>query len=310
MYTVAFVALCVLIFAAMPVANKTKGHIAVLLANLFFGANFAAVKYITPSLLKPFALNVVRVIASLVLFALVLIFQKNKAPLQKKHIGRLFICAITGVAINQLMFIKGLSLTSSIHGALLMLVTPIFITFIAAWVLKEKLSLLKILGLISGVGGATFLILQRSGGHEGSDMLTGDVLIIINAIFYSFYLVMVRPLMAVYSPLQVVTYVFAIGSIMILPFGWSELMHTQWHLWDDSHFATLTFIVIGATFCAYLFNMYGVNTIGSSATGAYIYTQPVFAGIIAVLLMGEEFNWIKIVASIFIFLGVFLVNKK
>ena len=53
---------------------------------------------------------------------------------------RFFCCALTGIAINHMLFLKGLSLSYAIHAALLMLTTPILITFIAAWLLKEMIS--------------------------------------------------------------------------------------------------------------------------------------------------------------------------
>jgi drug/metabolite transporter (DMT)-like permease len=56
--------------------------------------------------------------------------------------------------------------------------------------------------------------------------------------------------------------------------------------------------------------MYGIQHIGPSMTGSYIYTQPVFAAIIAVVFLGEAFNWQKALAAMLIIVGVILVNKR
>ena len=61
---------------------------------------------------------------------------------------------------------------------------------------------------------------------------------------------------------------------------------------------------------AYLFNIYGISVIGASATGSYIYTQPVFAAIIAMVFTGETYDWLKLAAAILIFSGVYMVNYK
>jgi len=290
--------------------NNTKAHTAVLGANIIFGVNYAVVKYITPSVIQPFALNVVRVLASLSLFWLLFAFKPGKVRIARKHIPRFIVCALTGVVINQLLFIKGLSLTTSIHSSLLSLATPIFITIIAAWLLKEGFSWIKFTGLLLGIGGAAILVLLKDASHTGSDVLLGDVLVLINAISYSFYLVLVRPLMAAYSGIQVLRWIFTIGALLIVPIGMPEFIHTPWAYFEPAHWIALGFVAIGATFVAYLLNVYGISVIGSSATGSYIYTQPVFAAIIAVVFAGEHFSWIKLAAAILIFTGVYLVNLK
>ncbi len=291
--------------------NKTtKAHLAVLAANFIFGAGYAVVKTITPEFIAPFALNVVRVLSSLLLFWLLFLMKPSNAGFERKHLPRFLLCALTGVAINQLLFIKGLSLTTAIHSSLLSLGTPIFITIIAAWLLKEKLTLYKIAGLALGVGGATLLILMKDNSASGKDMLLGDIMIIINAISYAFYLVLVRPLMEHYKPIHVLRWVFTFGTFMILPFGIEQFIDTNWAAFGTTQWIALAFVALFVTFFAYLFNVYGLSVIGSSATGSYIYTQPVFAAIIAMVFMGEHFTITKALAAICIFSGVYLVNLR
>ena len=290
--------------------RNTKAHAAVLGANFIFGANYAVVKYITPSFLHPFALNVVRILVSLSLFWFLFLFKPGKVKIARKDIPRFLLCALTGVVINQIFFIKGVSLTTSIHSALLSLATPIFITIIAAWLLREGLTILKFTGLVLGIGGAAMLILLKDHSHTGNDILLGDIMVIINAISYAFYLVLVRPLMKTYSGIQVLRWIFTFGSLIILPFGMQDFLSTNWQAFGLSQWMALGFVAVGATFLAYLLNVYGISAIGASATGAYIYTQPVFAAVIAIIFAGEHFSLVKLVAAILIFTGVYLANFK
>lgn len=290
--------------------RNAKAHTAVLGANFIFGANYAVVKYITPSFLHPFALNVVRILVSLSLFWFLFLFKPARVKILKKDIPRFILCALTGVVINQIFFIKGVSLTTSIHSALLSLATPIFITIIAAWLLREGFTLLKFTGLVLGIGGAAMLILLKDNTHTGNDILLGDIMVIINAISYAFYLVLVRPLMKTYSGIQVLRWIFTFGSLVILPFGMQEFLSTNWQAFGLSQWLALGFVAVGATFLAYLLNVYGISAIGASATGAYIYTQPVFAAVIAIIFAGEHFSLVKLVAAILIFTGVYLANFK
>jgi len=289
---------------------EVKAHIAVLSTNLFFAINFSLVKYISPALLKPYAINILRVGVSLILFWLLWTMSDVKPHIKRKHWGRFFLCGLMGIAINQMFFIKGITYTSAIHASLLILLTPILITVFAFTVLKEKVTMIKALGLALGIGGAVLLILSKEQSSSASDYLFGDLLIVINAISYTVYFIMVKPLMAVYPPLHVVRWVFTFGFLMILPFGWNEFVTIPWVKLEWSHYLSILFIVVPGTFLAYFFTIYGIQHLGAGATGSYIYTQPVFAAIIAVIFFHEQLTPAKLLAGIMIFLGVFLVSFK
>lgn len=286
-----------------------KPHVAVLLANIFFGINFSAVQYITRSKIQPFGLNVIRVGLSMLLLWILWIFSKRTAGIRKKDLGRFILCAVTGIVINQTLFIKGLSMTLSIHASLLILVTPIFITMVAAWMGTEPLTFLRIAGLIAGISGAALLALDRQHGGQAKNILLGDIYIIINAISYAIYFALVKPLMQAYNPIHVIRWVFTLGFLFMLPIGWTEFNAISWSGFAGIDYLAVAFIVLGATFFAYLFNLYGINQLGSSITGTYIYTQPFFAAVIAIFFLGEVFTGRKILAAVLIGLGVLLVSR-
>ena len=249
-------------------------------------------------------------IGATALLWIIFLLKPHKLTIKKWHYKRFFWCAILGITVNQLLFIKGLSLTHSIHASLLMLTTPIIITVIAAWILKEKLTKNKILGLSLGIIGAFALIISRKTADKGLNVLYGDVLIIINAICYSYYFILVKPLMKRYSPLDVLRVCFTLGTIIALPFCWSDFSAIPWVEYDAKSILILLTIVVGGTFLAYLFNIYGIKHLGASVSGAYIYSQPVFATIISMVFMGETIDLTKILAAVSIFAGVYLATKK
>ncbi len=290
--------------------KKLKAHIAVLLANIFFGINYITIKIIVPLKLSAPALNVCRVVGSSIFFWILFLLNPSKPGIQKKDIPLFIVCAVLGVALNQALFVKGLSLTSSIHASLLMLVTPILIIFIAAWLLKESITFLKIVGVIAGITGAAILILMKDVSHTASNIVLGDVLVILNAVSYAFYLVIVRPLMRRYSAIHVIRWVFTLSLFFMIPYGWHDAVATQWQNFTTANWMCFAFVISGATFFAYLFNIYGVAVIGAPATGSYIYTQPVFAAIIAMIFTGETYDWVKLLAAVLIFSGVYMVNHK
>lgn len=263
---------------------------------------------ISPSLMGPYAVNVFRVGISVVLFWLFWLFGKTKAGIQKKDWGRFIFCAVAGIVINQSLFIKGLTMTSAIHASLLILITPLLVSFFALWVLKEKFTTAKALGLLLGISGAVFLVLQKENSRHATNYLFGDLLIFLNATFYAVYFIAVKPLMERYSPLHVIRWVFTIAFILVLPIGWREMTTIYWAGFDLNYFIVLMAIAITGTFLAYYFTAYGLQHLGASIAGTYIYTQPVFAVLIAILFLNESFTWQKGLSAVLIFAGVYLVS--
>lgn len=293
----------------MLLKSQTRAHLAVIGANLIFGTNYSVVKYISPGLTGPFALNLMRVTVTVVLFWSLFLFKPTSAAIQKKHIVRFILCGLTGIAINQLAFIKGLTMTSPIHASLLILATPIFITIIAVWFAGEQLTFFKIAGLILGIGGAVLLIMQKEHHSIGSNVLLGDILCTLNGISYAIFIILAKPLMKEYSPIHVIRWVFTFGTLMVIPFGLGEFIQIDWSLFHFNEYLSLAFVVIGATFFAYLFNSYGLSYLKPSVVGAYIYMQPVYAAIIAMIFWGETLTWQKVLAAVLIFSGVYLANR-
>ena len=291
--------------------KKAKAHLGLLGTNLFFAINLSAIKYLTANnYMQPFGMNVIRVGVSALLFWLLFLLNPSHKKIERQDIPRFILCALTGVAINQMLFLKGLSLTYSIHAVLLMLTTPILITIVAAWLLKERINIYKIIGLGLGISGAIVLITSRQNTGSGDNILLGDVLIIINAISYSIYFILVKPLMLKYNPVEVIRWIFTFGLLMVLPFGLIEFMAIKWQNFSTIEYGCISFIIIGGTFLAYLFNAYGIKILGASVAGAYIYIQPVFATVIAMVFLKEKLELYKIFAAVLIFTGVYLSNRQ
>lgn len=251
----------------------------------------------------------VRVGISMILFWILFLAKPANVKIAKQDVKRLLLCAVTGVAINQLLFLKGLSLTYSIHASLLMLTTPILIVFIAAWILRERLSFVKMIGLALGICGAAVLVRGKENSGEGNDILFGDILILINAVSYTFYFVLVKPLMLKYEPIVIIRWIFSFGFFLVLPFGWNEFTQIHWAHFTTVDYTCMALVVLTGTFLAYLFNAYGIKILGASVAGLYIYTQPVFAALIAMAFLKEPLSLYKVIAASLIFTGVFLANK-
>lgn len=285
-------------------------HGAVLAANIIFAVNFSVAKQVTPQLIKPFGLNVARVVVTTALFWMMMPFEDRSRPVDRRDWLPILACGLTGVTINQLLFIRGLSMTYATHASLIQLATPIMITVIAWLFLGEHVGPWRRLGLLMGVMGATLLIVRRPAGPFGDDVMAGDIMILLNGISYSVYFMLAKPLMGRYAPIRFMRWVFTIGMCIITPVGWQEFIAADWSDFGREAWLSIGFVVIGATFLAYMFNIYALQHLDAGAIGSYIYLQPVIAALVATGWYGEPFTLIQALSAALIFGGVFLVNSR
>jgi len=291
------------------VNKKVTAHLALLGANIFYGAGFTVAKLVMPRLIQPIGFILIRAGVVTLLFWLSFFGgSKFRTKIDPKDFKLLLMGGLFGVALNQMFFFLGLNLTYPIHAALIMMSTPLLITIISIFMLKEKISVTKGFGLILGVSGAVLLM---SAGKEititGNSAL-GDFFIFTNAASYAVYLVMIKPMMKRYRPIIVIRWVFLFGFLMVVPFGYNQFAAIHWAAFTFKDYLCVGFIVICVTFFTYLWNIYGLHILSPSVAGAYIYMQPIFAAFISVIFAGEKLTWIKLVATVLIFSGVYLVN--
>ncbi|MFO7572644.1 MAG: EamA family transporter, partial [Gaiellaceae bacterium] len=137
---------------------------------------------------------------------------------EKRDLFKLAICAVFGVAINQILFFEGLNLSTPINASIIITVIPVLILVFAHFILKERITALKITGIILGATGALMVILAAGIGDFQSNTLLGNLMIFINAMSWALYLVLIKPLMEKYDSFTVMKWVFLFGLIIVLPF--------------------------------------------------------------------------------------------
>ncbi|MCB9203654.1 MAG: DMT family transporter [Flavobacteriales bacterium] len=288
--------------------KQLLAHLALIGAQLLYGANYTIAKEVMPEFIKPMGFVLVRCLGAVSLFWITGLFVKEK--IDPKDLPKLALCALFGIAINQLFFFKGLSLTHPINAAVLMISTPILVLIMAAFIIKEKITSTKALGIAVGMLG-TFLILTMGKKLSfSSDTFLGDILVFVNASSYGVYLVLISPIMRKYNPVTVIKWVFLFGLFMVLPFGYSEFTEIEWTSFPPHVVWATVFVVIGLSYFAYLFNITALKYVSPSVVSTYIYLQPIIASAFAISLGKDHLDWIKVVSAVLICTGVYLVSKK
>jgi drug/metabolite transporter (DMT)-like permease len=285
-----------------------KVHLALFAVSFIYALTFSLVKDIMPYYLQGFGFIVIRVSGAAILFLLAGSQIKERID-WSKHGWRILACAVFGVAANMLMFFKGLEITSPINGAVLMLATPIFVLLLNLLINKERMNILQAIGILMAAIGSVLLMSGKSFGFSSATYV-GDLLILFNAISYAMYLVLAKALLSEYHTLTVSKYTFLIGALLVLPFGYSELMQGKFSEMPMSIVLEVLFIIVCTTFVTYLLNAWAIKQAGPNIVGAYIYLQPILATIIAVILKKDILNTYKMFAILLIFAGVFTTTKQ
>jgi drug/metabolite transporter (DMT)-like permease len=209
-----------------------------------------------------------------------------------------------------LAFFKGLSMTSPINASVIMVTSPIIVLVLSAIILKEKITLIKVLGILIGLTGAVILIIYGQSIVPGDRPFYGNLLILVNATSYGLYLIIVKKLTKKYDSITLIKWLYLFGLILVIPFGFSEVQEIQWQYIPTNIYFNIGFVILFTTFFAYLFNLYALTQLKPTTLSAFIYLQPLIASAYALLLQKDDLNAVKIVAAILIFTGVYLVTKS
>jgi len=227
--------------------------------------------------------------------------------LPRRVISWLVFSSLLGVSANQLLYVKGLSLTTAINATLLSTTIPVFTLAVSIALGHDQSTFRNIAGIALAVAGVVYLVDPFRGNFSAQTTL-GNILIIANSLCYGAYIAVSRDLVKRYGALNVITWLFLIGAVLTLPlsaYAWSRdnLASVSASAW-----ITLIYVVLVPTVGAYYLNAWALTRVAPSIVAIYIYLQPLLAFGLAPLVLGESWNSRTLVACALIFAGVAVVT--
>ena len=296
-------------------SKRTLALIGATIVSIIYGVTFTIAKDVMPKYVDAYGFILMRVGGSTILFWLVWLFSRMPENVRKERIDRadfprIIWAAFFGVALNMLSFFKGLSLTSPISASVIMVSTPMIVLVLSAIIIKERMRKRMVFGIILGLIGTAFLILYGKSIGNATNASLGNFLVFVNATSYGLYLVLVKKLMDKYNAFTFVKWIYLIGFLMVLPFGWGEFEAVNWALMPMDMYWKIGFVVVFSTFLTYLLNLLSMKELKPTTIAVFVYLQPVFATVFAISLGKDELTLVKIVSAILIFTGVYLVTQK
>lgn len=291
--------------APSPTPSPLRIHGALFLVALLFSANYVLLKLAMREF-SPLTFAWLRTAGAAILLWP---FARGGAdPLSRRDWWNIVLYAMLGIVINGTLFLAGLNFTTVQVAAVLITTIPVFALVAAILLGYERTTATKIAGIALACAGA--LLVVGGEGFSGSGRsLAGAVMIVVNCLSYSLYLVLSKPMVGRIGALRQVALLFGAGALLMLPIsGWS-LWRENWSAVSATGWIVLAVVTVGPTVIAYLLQAWALRHLDSSAVAVYTYVQPVLATLFGALFLAEEIRGIVVLAAILIFAGVWLAGR-
>ena len=289
--------------------KKILPLLAATVATTIYGLNHTIAKIVMPIYIGSLGLVLLRVLGATIIFWTIGLFFKSK-PIEKKDRFTIIKCGLFGMSINIAAFIAGLDYSTPVNSSILIIISPIFVVILSFFIFRNKINLLKILGIIMGFIGALILILNAdSNSSVGRNIPLGNFLFIVNSISYAYYLIIVKPMAQKYDLITLFKWLFLIGLIFNLPLGINQFMDVNWSsLPIKEAILPMAFVVICTTVMTYFLNGYALSKISSTEVAVFMYLQPIIGILFAIFTKSDTISLTIVIASMLIFTGVYLTS--
>ena len=261
------------------------------------------------AVLPPVALVGIRTAITALILILVQVFRRRFWLKERGDYWRFAGLSLFGVVLNQLFFIGGLSLTTASNTSLLAVMIPVFALAVGAIVGFEKLTFVKIAGIILAGIGVIILIDPRKASFS-SQTTIGDLCIVINCLAYGIYVATSKAAITRNGTFRSMMWVFIFASLVCIPLGAYSLSTIDIGAVETEIWLITIYIGIGATAAPYLLNAWALSKVNPSTVAVFVYLQPLIGFTLALLFLGERITTIFLISSALIFAGVFLVTRK
>ena len=290
--------------------KRTLALLAALGATTIYGLNHTIAKEVMPTYIQGFGFVQVRLLVAAILFWLVSLFIPQQ-KIDRADVPKMLLCALLGMVVNMLCFFKGIELSTPINSAVLITITPILVFVFSAILIKERLLLPRVVGVVLGfIGALVLIVFGNEIRQDAPNIPLGNALFILNASSFGLYLVLVKSLSAKYTTVHLLKWLFLFGFIMALPISYPEFSQVNWTDLPYEAVWRFAFVVIGTTFMTYLLNVYALKQLKASTVVVFTYLQPLIGIAYAIMVGADGLTAYKLGTGSVVLLGVYLVTKR
>ena len=291
-----------------PGASDRRAVLAALLAvQAAFGVHYPVAKLLLFEI-EPRAWAAIRIVCAAAILLVVAVASGRPFPRRPADWGRLAVFSLFGVVINQIFFVEGLSRTTPTHSAVINTSIPVSTLLFAVLLRRETVDRRKLSAFVLAAAGV-MLVVEPQRVSFGSETAIGDLLTLINATSFAFFLVISRRLLTRTDPLAATGLLFAFGAAGIVATGWRPLVAFEPLAVSSSFWWLAGYSIVFATVGTYLLNYWALARVDSSIVALFIYLQPLIAATLSAAWLGERPGWNVLCGGALIFAGVYFALR-
>lgn len=275
-------------------------------AITFWGASFIATKIVLDETI-PLVIIELRLFLAVILLALIALWGKRDFSISiKNHSGILILALIA--CFHLWIQVTGMQFTTASNTGWIIGVTPVFMAFLGFMFFKERVTSLKLSGIVIAFAG--LLLLISNGDPSSIDLLSnkGDFLVLGSAFTWAVYSAMNKKISLSYPPLMTILYLFIIMLIILLPFVISSGRVTDVFELSLKSWISILFLGFMCSGIAYVLWAQSLKEMDSTRVGAFLYFEPFVTVFTAWIILSEEITLLMMISGIVITAGVILVN--
>ena len=292
-----------------PPASFTTSYIKLILTAFLWGGTFIAGKIVVRDVGPASAAFLRFALAFTVLFFLTIRSEKRIPQISLKQFGFILLLGLTGVFTYNILFFKGLKIIDAGRAALIIALNPICICLLSAWFFKERLTILKIIGITISVSGALVVISRGDfNGIVSGGLGLGEIYIFGCVLSWASYSVIGKAVMKELSPLVAVTGSTLIGTILLLPPAFSEGLFNHILSFSGLDWAALFYLGFFGTVVGFVWYYEAIRIIGATRAGLFINFVPISAVILAFFFLNEPLTMSLLSGALLVSYGVYLTN--
>ena len=296
----------------MEKKNPALGHLASAGAYIIFGINVVVCRDIaTEGGIEPIVLFAMRSLVAGALFWIASLVSPHE-HVPPRDLLRLAGAGMLGLFLPQLTFLHAIAHTTPVDLSVMSTTTPIFTMFVAAIFLKEPITWKKALGVAVSFGGILWLVLQSTFGGSGASETEpiGIAFCFANYMVFALYLGTCRPLIARYSVVTSMKWMFLVAFLVSVPFALPHLPQTDFAAVSAQVWWEIGFMIFFSTFVAYYLVPFGQQRIRPTLVSMYGYLQPIIAIAVAIVAGMDRLTVTKVLAAMLVFSGVWVVSQS
>jgi drug/metabolite transporter (DMT)-like permease len=286
-------------------------YIKLILTALLWGGTFIAGRVVAGDV-GPFSAAFFRFFIASIFLVLFTYRIEGKLPMPgKRQMIPVFLLGMTGVFLYNVFFFKGLKLINAGRAAIIIAGNPIFITLFAAYFFKEKLNMVKGVGIIISLVGAVIVISKGSLNEiVNGGIGWGEIFIFCCVLSWVAYSLIGKAVMNNLSPLVSVTYSSVIGTVLLFFPAFFEGMFKDYNSYPNMAWLSIFYLGFFGTVIGFVWYYEGIKKIGAMRASLFINFVPICAVVLAFFILDEPITLSLFIGTVLVCSGVYLTNKR